>query len=220
MENKPVIAIDGPAGSGKSTIAVLVAKILGFKYIDTGAMYRAVTLKVIKQKINVKNEAELNEMLHNTDIELKYNGGLKVFLDGEDVTEDIRTPEVTKSSSDIADSVTVRSRLVLLQQRMGREGGIVMDGRDIGSVVFPDAKFKFYLDASVDERAKRRCKELAEKGIKQDVESVKKDIIERDNRDLSRPVGALKLVEGAINIDTTNMTIDEVVNSVTKKVSG
>lgn len=213
---KPVIAIDGPAGSGKSTVAKFVAKQLGYKYIDTGAMYRAVTLKALKNEIDVKDELKLAKLVHDTDIELKYNGSLKVFLDGKEVTEEVRLPEVSKNSSDIADSISVRKRLVELQQKMGKEGGIVMDGRDIGSVVFPDAEFKFYLDASVDERANRRYKELINKGIKQDIESVKKDIDERDKRDKARPVGALKLVKDAIKMDTTNMSIDEVVKFITK----
>ena len=210
MKRKPVIAIDGPAGSGKSTIAKLVASAMGFNYIDTGAMYRAVTLKALGERTDRKNEAALTELAGRTKIDFVYGGRLKVFLDGTEVTDQIRLPEVSKASSDIADSRGVRSALVKKQQEMGKAGGVIMDGRDIGSVVFPDAEVKIYLDASVEERAKRRFKELAGKGVKAGQEQVKKDIEERDRRDRERPFGALIKVPDAVTLDTTGLTIEQV----------
>ena len=215
----PVVALDGPAGSGKSTIAKLVAKRLGIHYIDTGAMYRAVTLMAIKEKVNTKSEEELTALAKRCAIEFKYEEkGLKVFVNGQDVTEEIRLPEVSKLSSDIADSIGVRKHLVSLQQKMGESGGVILDGRDIGSLVFPNAEFKFYLDASVEERAKRRFKELKAKGIEQNFEDVKKDISARDKRDKERPFGALKLVPDATKVDTTDLGIEEVVDLIASRI--
>ncbi|OGF44837.1 MAG: cytidylate kinase [Candidatus Firestonebacteria bacterium RIFOXYC2_FULL_39_67] len=220
METKlPVIALDGPAGSGKSTIAKLVAKRLGLRYIDTGAMYRAVTLMAIREKVNTKCEEDLIALVKRCSIEFKYEEkGLKVFVNGLEVTEDIRLPEVSKSSSDIADSVGVRKHLVSLQQKMGKFGGVILDGRDIGSLVFPNAEFKFYLDASVEERAKRRFKELKAKSIEQSLEEVKIDIMARDKRDKERAFGALKLVPDAIKVDTSDLSIEEVVNIIASRI--
>ena len=215
----PVVALDGPAGSGKSTIAKLVAKRLGIHYIDTGAMYRAVTLMAIKEKVNTKSEEELTALAKRCTIEFKYEEkGLKIFVNGQDVTGEIRLPEVSKLSSDIADSIRVRKHLVSLQQKMGEAGGVILDGRDIGSLVFPNAEFKFYLDASVEERAKRRFKELKSKGIEQNFEDVKKDISARDKRDKERPFGALKLVPDATKVDTTDLGIEEVVDLIASRI--
>ena len=216
---KPVIALDGPAGSGKSTIAKLVARRLGIHYIDTGAMYRAVTLMAIKEKVDTKNEEALVALAKKCSIEFEYEEkGLKVFVNKLDVTEEIRLPGVSKLSSDIADSIGVRKHLVSLQQKMGEAGGVILDGRDIGSLVFPSAEFKFYLDASVEERAKRRFKELKAKGVEQSPEDVKKDIIARDRRDKERPYGALKLVPDATKIDTSKLSIEEVVNIIISRI--
>ncbi|OGF48532.1 MAG: cytidylate kinase [Candidatus Firestonebacteria bacterium RIFOXYA2_FULL_40_8] len=215
----PVIALDGPAGSGKSTVAKLVAKRLGIHYIDTGAMYRAVTLIALRENVNTKSEEELVGLAIRCNIEFKYDDkGFKVFVNGQDVTEDIRLPEVSKASSDIADSIGVRQHLVSLQQKMGEAGGVILDGRDIGSLVFPNAEFKFYLDASVDERARRRFKELKAKGVEQSLEEVKKDISARDKRDKERPYGALKLVSDATKVDTSDLSIEEVVNLIASKI--
>lgn len=220
MANRlPVIALDGPAGSGKSTIAKLVAKRLGIHYIDTGAMYRAVTLMALREKIDTKNEVDLVALAKRCNIEFRYEEkGLKVLVNGEDVSEDIRLPEVSKSSSDIADSIGVRKHLVALQQKMGEAGGYILDGRDIGSLVFPNAEFKFYLDASVEERVKRRFKELKAKNIEQTPEEVKKDILARDKRDKARPFGALKQVPDAVKVDTSELSIDEVVNTIASRI--
>lgn len=220
MKRKPIIAIDGPVGSGKSTVAKLVAEKLGLNYIDTGAMYRTITFKALKNKINPKDEVGLTKLANETEIQFKYGDTLRVFMDGVEVTNEIRTPEVSKSTSNIADSLGVRKTMVRLQQEIGKEGGIIMDGRDIGSVVFPDAEFKFYIDATIDERAKRRYKEFVKKLIKANFEEVKNDIIYRDERDKTRPYGALKLVKNAIRIDTTNMTTNEVVDMIVSKVRG
>ncbi len=215
MKRKPVIAIDGPAGSGKSTIAKLVASSMGFHYIDTGAMYRAVTLKALRKGTDRKSEPALTELAGSTSIGFEYGDGLKVFVDGEDVTEAIRLPEVSKASSDIADSRGVRQALVRKQQDMGAAGGVIMDGRDIGSVVFPDAEVKLYLDATVEERAGRRHKELVAKGIKTDLSGVKRDIEERDARDRNRPFGALVKVKDAVTVDTTGLSIEQVAARIT-----
>jgi len=215
----PIIAIDGPAGSGKSTVAKLVAKRLNVHYIDTGAMYRAVTLMAIKEKVDTKSETELIALAQRCSIEFKYEEkSLRVFVNGQEVTEEIRLPEVSKLSSDIADSIGVRKHLVALQQKMGETGGVILDGRDIGSLVFPEAEFKFYLDASVEERAKRRFKELKAKGLEQSFEEVKKDIAARDKRDKERPYGALKLVPDATKLDTSDLSIDEVVNILASRI--
>lgn len=206
-----IIAIDGPAGSGKSTIAKLVSKKLGFLYIDTGAMYRSLTLKAMQNKLDLNDEAALIAMAKNTKIGLN-----PISLDGKDVSDKIRTPEVTNNISYIANVPGVRAEMVKLQRAVGRgaQKGAVLEGRDIGTVVFPDAEKKFYLDASVAERAKRRFKELSQDGIKIDLIQLQKDIEMRDAKDKARPVGALKKAEDAILIDTTNLTIEEVVKKV------
>ena len=217
--DRPIIAIDGTTGSGKSTVAKLVAKKLGFRYIDTGAMYRVITLKALKNKINLKNEKDLAKIAKETQIELREEDKLRVFMDGVEVTEEIRDPIVSKNTSDVADCVDVKKILIEKQREMAKGGGVVLDGRDIGSLVFPDAEFKFYIDASVDERAKRRYNELLQKGINQDFKTVKEDIIKRDKRDTSRAFGALKLVKDARKIDTTDLSIDEVVNIIVNEVN-
>ncbi len=215
MKRKPVVALDGPAGSGKSTIAKLVAAKLGLHYLDTGAMYRSITLKALRTGTDTKNEAALTALALSTKIDFVYGGEkLRVLMDGEDVTEAIRLPEVSKTSSDIADSIGVRKELVKKQQELGLAGGVIIDGRDIGSLVFPDAEVKIYLDASVKERALRRFKELEARGIKTGIGEVEKDICERDERDRSRPFGALKKVPEAVVLDTTKMSILDVVERI------
>lgn len=209
-----IIAIDGPAGSGKSTVSKLIAKKLGLLYIDTGAMYRALTLKAMREGVNLEDESALTGLAKRTKISLKDEGSLRVFLDGEDVSKPIRTPEVTSNVRYIARTPGVRREMVKLQRFMGKISGGVLEGRDIGTVVFPDADYKFYLDASPEERAKRRYKDMLELGAGQEVEKIKKDIIERDASDVNRKVGALKQASDAIYIDTTNLSIDGVVGSI------
>jgi cytidylate kinase len=211
-----IIAIDGPAGAGKSTIAKIVASNLGFLYIDTGAMYRALTLKVIEQNIDFRNKTSVIGLANNTNIDLKSNseGILKVILDGKDVSGLIREPRITKLVSDIAKIKEVRRAMLGLQRNLGRSGSSVLDGRDIGTVVFPDADKKFYLDARLEERARRRHKELEDSGLAISPEDVAKDIKNRDTIDSTREVAPLKKADDAIYIDTTDMTIEEVVKKV------
>ena len=215
-KNKTVIAIAGPAGSGKSTVSKMIAKRLGLLYIDTGAMYRALTLKAMRNKMDLKDESALVKLAHSTRIDLEASAGeaLKVTLDGEDVTSLIRTPELTNNVKYIARVPDVRSEMVRLQRAIGGKSGAVLEGRDIGTVVFPDATYKFYLDADVEERARRRHKELMESGQSIALEEIKKDVVVRDESDMKRSVGALKRSPDAILVDTTSLTIGEVVEKI------
>lgn len=215
---KIIIAIDGPAGSGKSTTARLVAQRLGYTYIDTGAMYRALTLKVIQSGIDPNDEDEVVKLAENTRIELLYrDGDLKVFLDGEDVTEKIRSPQVTSLVSLVSAHPKVREAMVKKQRELGKNGGVVMDGRDIGTVVFPEADLKIFMKADVKERARRRQKEMESHGFYVELDQIIKEIEERDKFDSTREVAPLKKAEDAIEIDTTNLTIEEQVEIVLKK---
>lgn len=212
MENKINIAIDGPAGAGKSTVAKLVAEKLEFIYIDTGAMYRALTFKAIENKVDLKNEKEITDLLTNTNIELTTTA--KVFLDGEDVSEQIRSLEVTNSVSFVASHSSVRFEMLDRQRSMARNGGTVMDGRDIGTAVLPNAEVKIFLSATVEERARRRYEENIAKGFSTDFEQLKQEIALRDKRDSERETAPLKKAKDAIEIDTTHLSIDEVVSSI------
>jgi cytidylate kinase len=215
-----IVAIDGPAGAGKSTVAKTIAQKLGFLYIDTGAMYRALTLKVLDLGINVNNTAKISEVAKKTAIDLTSNpdGSLKVLLDGRDVSLQIRQALITKFVSDIAKIKEVRQVMLGLQRRLGKQSSAVLDGRDIGTVVFPDADKKFYIDAKFPERVKRRYKELGGLGEKVTLAQVEADLANRDNIDSNREVAPLKKAEDAIYIDTTSMTIDEVVETVLKHI--
>lgn len=206
-----IIAIDGPAGSGKSTVSKMIAKSLGLLYIDTGAMYRALTLKAMKMSLRLEDEDALVKLACSTSIDLRENGGsLHIFLDGEDVSGAIRTVEVTNNIKYIARIPGVRREMVKLQRSIGKKHGAVLEGRDIGTVVFPDADYKFYLDADVEERANRRYKELAASGNNISMDALKEDVIARDLSDMERAVGPLKRAEDAIFIDTTRLSIEGV----------
>lgn len=220
MNKVNVIAVDGPAGSGKSTVAKILAEKLSFLYIDTGAMYRALTFKALKEKIDLNNKKAIIDLSNNTRIELKRaDNSLKVYLDSEDVTSQIRTQEVTRNVKPIASIEEVRHNMVKLQRALGMSrNGSVLEGRDIGTVVFPDAKYKFYLDATVEVRAERRFKELKEKGIATSLQEVKNDVVVRDKSDMVRKVGPLKRADDAVLVDTTGLTIDEVVNKLLELV--
>ena len=209
------IAIDGPAGAGKSTIAKKVSANLGFIYLDTGAMYRAVALKAINLGIDTNSQKDLANMIENIDINISHeNNTQKIFLDGIDVSEAIRTPEVSVGASNVAVFKEVRLKLVDLQRKIAADKDVVMDGRDIGSYVLPNADLKVFLTASVDERAKRRYDELLQKGQNVNLNDVKADMIFRDNNDSSRAFAPLVKVADAIEVDSTSMTIDDVVDRI------
>ena len=215
MSQVIIVAIDGPAGAGKSTVAKTLAKKLGFLHIDTGAMYRGVTLAALRQKANLKSDVELEKIARESKIELKPGESEnKVFLNGEEVTREIRSPEVTKASAHIANSVPVRKILVARQQQMGRKdsasyGGAVLEGRDIGTDVFPDAQFKFFLDASVETRSRRRLLDLEKAGIQTTIEQVMAEVKARDERDYQRPVGGLRKTPESIVMDHSDLTVEE-----------
>ena len=215
-----IIAIDGPAGAGKSTVAKLLAQKLGFLYIDTGAMYRALTLKIIDSGILINDTTRIIDLAHNTTIDLVNNldGTLKVLLDGKDVCKEIRETRITKYVSDIAKIKEVRDVMVGLQRRLGNMSDSVLDGRDIGTVVFPDAHRKFYVDANFKVRALRRYEELNEAGQNVSLEEIENDVSNRDTIDSTREVGPLKKAKDAIYIDTTNMTIQEVVDTLLTRI--
>ena len=211
-----IIAVDGPAGAGKSTVARILAKRLGFLYIDTGAMYRALTLKVLENGLSINDVAGINALAKQVKIKLHNNadGSLSVMLDGRDVSLDIRQARITKFVSDIAKIKEVRQVLVKLQRDLGKRGDCVLDGRDIGTVVFPDAQKKFFIDASNDVRVERRFKEL--KGLGQDVavNEVAKDLSNRDKIDSTRQASPLRRAEDAYYIDTTDLAIEQVVEEM------
>lgn len=211
---KIVVAIDGPAGAGKSTVSQIAAKKLNFTYIDTGAMYRAVAWKSLRQKKEITDELII-EQLSDLEISLKFeNGKTRVFVGEKEVTNEIRTPEINKIVSKVAALVPVREKLTEIQRKMGESGNVLMDGRDIGTFVFPNADVKIFLTASVEERAKRRFEELMAKGFDVDLKEIEADIKRRDEIDSTREMAPLKQAEDAIVLDTTGLSIDEVVNKI------
>ncbi|MEI0516241.1 (d)CMP kinase [Brachyspira murdochii] len=211
-----IITLDGPSGAGKSTIAKLTAKKLSFKYLDTGAMYRAVTLYMIKHNINTDSNDEVISALNNLNISFDNAG--RIYLDNEDVTEEIRSSEVVNLVSKVSSISAVRQNMVSLQRKIAEGGNYVVDGRDIGSVVFPNAKYKFYMDASLDERARRRYNEELSKGKTLTYEEVRESIRKRDEFDSNRKDSPLVVPNNAYIIDTTSMTIDEVAEKITNVV--
>ena len=217
--NKPIVAIDGPAASGKSTTARMVARRLGYLWVDTGAMYRALALKALREGIRPDDRERLKEMVDRTDVYLEErDGGLRVFLDGEDVTEAIRSPEVTRAVSWVCTFPFVRQAMMRLQREMACGGGVVMEGRDIGTVVVPDAEVKVFLDADIKERARRRWKELGERGVNVSLEEVERELAERDRKDAEREHAPLRRAPDAIVVDTTDLSIDEQVDRIVQMI--
>lgn len=209
------IAIDGPAGAGKSTIAKKVASEKNYIYVDTGAMYRAMALYLFRLGVNPDDSAAISANCVGADITIEYRDGVQVvLLDGENVNSLLRTPEVSDMASRTSVNGDVRNKLMELQQELARRQNVVMDGRDIGTVVLPDAQVKIYLTASVAVRAKRRFLELMEKIGNADLEEIEAQIRERDYRDMNRPIAPLKQAEDAVLVDTSDMTIDEVVDKI------
>jgi len=215
MRKKLSIAIDGPAAAGKSTVAKIVAEKLSYIYIDTGAMYRALTYKAIINRLDIEDETVLLQVLLSTDIKLlPADKGQLVYLDNINVTTEIRTSEVTNSVSYVARHEKIREEMVKRQQDFAKDGGVVMDGRDIGTHVLPSAEVKVFLLASVEERAERRHSENIQKGFPSDLEKLKEEIARRDKIDSEREVAPLKKADGAIEIDTTSLTIPKVVEKI------
>ena len=217
MSKQIQIAIDGPAGAGKSTIAKIVAENLGFTYIDTGAMYRAVTYKALKENIELDDAQALENMLLNTIIDLKPSkNGQLVFVDQEDVTHAIRTNHVTANVSEVSAHPNIRKILVEKQQQLASNGGIVMDGRDIATHVLKEAELKIFMSATVEERAKRRFIDNEKRGIPSNMETLKQEIALRDKLDSEREASPLIQAEDAIYLDTTELTIEEAANAILK----
>lgn len=209
------IALDGPAGAGKSTIAKRIAEELQFVYIDTGAMYRTLALACLLKEVDLSDEETVSRTAESADLDIQYIDGVQhMFLDGEDVSGRIRTEEVSKAASDTSKYQRVRTRLVALQQELAQRYPVVMDGRDIGTVVLPHADLKIFLTASVDVRAQRRFKEYTEKGIACDFEAIRKEIAQRDYNDMHRANSPLRKADDAIEVDTSDMSIEEVAETV------
>lgn len=220
MEDKRfIIAIDGPTGAGKSTVGKALAKRLGYLYIDTGAMYRAIALKVKERGIAPEDERSLSRLVSSIQISFETAGEERhILCNGKDVTHAIRSPEISRLASDISKNRVVRDALVSMQRGFGKDGGVVLDGRDIGTIVFPDADVKFYLDADPEERGRRRYRELSEKGVSVDFKETLRGVIERDRNDMSRSISPLKKAEDAILIDSTCRSVEEVVGEMARIV--
>lgn len=214
-----VVAIDGPAGAGKSTVARRLAKELGYMYMDTGAMYRAFAWNVLQKGLDLSDEATLKKVLDDTKVNLiEKRGRLKVLLNGHDVTDKIRTPELSQMASRVSALKVVRERMVKIQREMGMQGGVVVEGRDIGTVVFPRADVKIFLDASPQERARRRYLEFQAQGKKVTLEQTLEEMIERDRRDKERKIAPLCKAEDALLIDSTSLEADSVVHQILQEV--
>ncbi|TMA95138.1 MAG: (d)CMP kinase [Deltaproteobacteria bacterium] len=214
-----IIAIDGPSGAGKSTLAKRLARELGFIYLDTGAMYRALALKVLRQGVDLADDARLARLVESIEIDLQENNGtLEVLLDGINVANEIRTPEVSQLASKVSALKIVRARMLDLQRGMGKRGSVVAEGRDIGTVVFPNAEVKIFLDASAEERARRRCAELRAAGRPADLSETLREMEERDKRDSERDLAPLRMADDALRIDSSNASADSVAAQVLAKI--
>lgn len=214
------IAIDGPSGAGKSTISKLAAEKFGFIYVDTGALYRAVGLYAVRCGIDPKNAEQSENILKHAFIEMAYvNGSQRVYLNGDDVTDDIRTPQISKAASDISAHTSVRKYLLDTQRKLAAENNVIMDGRDIGTTILPEAQIKIFLTASPEDRAQRRYEELAAKGENVTYEEVLSDLKQRDYNDSHRSASPLKVADDAIVIDTTGNTLEESVNIVVSTIN-
>ncbi len=215
-----VIAIDGPAGAGKSTTARALAAVLSYLYLDTGALYRAITWKMIQEKVDLDNLSEIASLCEDIDLSLTVTGKkTEVWVDGVNVTTFLRDPAVTKLSSRISALAPVRKKLLVIQQQVGEKGGLVAEGRDIGRVVFPDADLKFYFDADADVRGMRRCKDLKKQGVKTNISSTTQALKARDFKDAARALSPLKKDDDAIILDTTDLNPDEVLQAILKEVA-
>ena len=213
------IAIDGPSGAGKSTVASSLGKRLGYLYIDTGAMYRSVALGVKKKGIFPEDELAVSQLASSLHITFVTEGKqTRIFCEGEDITEAIRTPEVSRLASSISRQKGVREALVQMQRELGREGGVILEGRDIGTVVFPDADVKFYLDAEGDERVRRRYHEMVEKGVKVDFKETQEELLQRDHNDMHRSHSPLRKADDALFIDSTHRSVEEIVEEMIRIV--
>jgi len=213
------IAIDGPSGAGKSTVGRALAKRLGYLYIDTGAMYRAVALEIKEKTLVLGDESKLSALLSSFHITFVGEGKeTSILCNGKDVTEAIRSPEISRLASDISTKKVVREALVQKQREMGIGGGVVLEGRDIGTVVFPDAEIKFYLDADMEERGRRRFEELVGKGMKVDFNDTIEEVKERDHHDMNRAISPLKKAEDAFCIDSTGRSVEEIVEEMVQRV--
>lgn len=215
MGNKLIIAIDGPAGAGKSTVAKILAEMFGAEYIDTGAMYRAIAYKAVQRLVDIDDDEELEELLDETEVTFKDK---QILLDGRPVESEIRTPKISSIVSRVAEKKQVREKLIEAQRKIGQEVSVVMDGRDIGTNVFPDAQFKFFITASVDERADRRYKELIQKGYDASKIEIYTEIKKRDEYDTNRTLNPLRKAPDAILIDTTKRTINDVVDEICERI--
>ena len=213
-----IVAIDGPAGSGKGTIAGIVSKECNLVNIDTGATYRCVALKALRNGLNLEDKKAIIEL--SKDINIEFTKDARVFLDGEEVTDDIRSKEVTKIVSPISSIVEVRENMVELQRKLAGDNDVILEGRDITTVVFPNANYKFYLDATLEERAQRRFKQNMEKGIDMSYEEIYENIKARDYNDMHKEVGSLTRTDEQVYIDSTNLTIDEVAEIIIDIVNG
>jgi cytidylate kinase len=220
VKRAPIVAVDGPAGAGKSTVARKLAQKLGFQYVDTGAMYRALALRALESGVDLRDEDAVSSLLADVDLTLSSDaeGRVRVRLDGEDVTDRIRTPEVNASVSLVAGYAAVRRSMTRRQREMAEAGGVVMDGRDIGTDVLPDADVKVFLTASLRTRARRRQEELSRQGFHLTLDQLMREIGHRDRLDRERPVAPLRRADDAILVDSTALTVDEVVERILTRV--